>query len=45
MDSVSYGGKYDEFYGVIAGPEILRSVKDLHITTNYITAVMGILGR
>jgi N-carbamoyl-L-amino-acid hydrolase len=35
MDSVSNGGKYDEFYGVIAGLEILRSVKDLNITTNY----------
>jgi N-carbamoyl-L-amino-acid hydrolase len=35
MDSVPYGGKYDGFYGVIAGLEILRSVKDLNITTNY----------
>jgi N-carbamoyl-L-amino-acid hydrolase len=35
MDSVPNGGKYDGFYGVIAGLEILRSVKDLNITTNY----------
>lgn len=35
MDSVPYGGKYDGFYGVMAGLEILRSVKDLNITTNY----------
>ena len=35
MGSVPYGGKYDGFYGVIAGLEILRSVKDLNITTNY----------
>jgi len=35
MDSVPYGGKYDEFYGVIAVPEILRSVKDLNTTSSY----------
>jgi len=34
MDSVPYDGKYDGFYGVIARLEILRSVKDLNITTN-----------
>jgi N-carbamoyl-L-amino-acid hydrolase len=34
MDSVPNGGKYNGFYGVIAGLEILRSVKDLNITTN-----------
>ena len=34
MDSVPYGGKYNGFYGVIAGLEILRSVKDLNITAN-----------
>jgi N-carbamoyl-L-amino-acid hydrolase len=34
MDSVPYDGKYNGFYGVIAGLEILRSVKDLNITTN-----------
>ncbi|WP_338604504.1 Zn-dependent hydrolase [Sulfolobus tengchongensis] len=28
MDSVPYGGKYDGFYGVMAGLEVLRSVRE-----------------
>ncbi|QGA68304.1 Zn-dependent hydrolase [Sulfolobus sp. E11-6] len=35
MDSVPYGGKYDGFYGVMAGLELLRSIKERGIKYNH----------
>ncbi|PVU77859.1 Zn-dependent hydrolase [Sulfolobus islandicus] len=39
MDSVPYGGKYDGFYGVIAGLEVLRSTKERGISNHSITLI------
>ncbi|WP_176586702.1 M20 family metallo-hydrolase [Sulfolobus acidocaldarius] len=35
MDSVPYGGKYDGFYGVMAGLEILRGLREHGVRTNH----------
>lgn len=35
LNSVPYGGKYDGFYGVMAGLEILRSIKGHNLLTNH----------
>ncbi|AAK42829.1 Zn-dependent hydrolase [Saccharolobus solfataricus] len=39
MDSVPYGGKYDGFYGVMAGLEVLRSIKERGISNHSIKLI------